>query len=593
MKRLRWLAVPAAAVLVAGGGFLGFLADGATVEGRVGRGVRAAGVALSGLDREGVVEALRPYEARLARAPVVVRVGGRATTVELATAGLGLDLGAVADAALAEGRRGSVVTQFGAWARRAIWPTSLPLRVSVDEAALERGLDAIERVVADEAPSPGAIVLRSGELAVDPPRSGRALDRGEARRRLVDLMRTGERQVELALRQIDAPHDAIELLVDRVEPGLRLEASTLARALRSRASHDPVAALELGFDAAELMAAVEPERARLERGPEDARFVVDEQDHVSILAGRSGTRLDAARLAQAALVAASSPSRSAPLPFADGAAPALGLEEAQRLKVDGLVATYTSRFQCCQPRVKNIERIAGMLDGVMLLPGQRLSVNERIGPRTEENGFVLAPSIDMGEMVETFGGGVSQFATTLFNALFQGGYDIIERAPHSLYFARYPVGYDATLSWPKPDLIFRNDTDAALLIKTALTKTSVTVKLFGNNGGRTITAEVSERRKLVEPAIELLPNARLAPDDEKVKEQGQPGWTVVVARVLTLPDGTVKREPREVTYKPRTRRVEVHPCRIPPDEEGHTGEPCPEPTGSPDAGVEPDAHAAR
>jgi hypothetical protein len=62
-----------------------------------------------------------------------------------------------------------------------------------------------------------------------------------------------------------------------------------------------------------------------------------------------------------------------------------------------------------------------------------------------------------------------------------------------------------------------------------------------------------------------------------VKEAGMVGWSVIVGRVRTFPDGTTKEERRKVTYRPRVRRVEVHPCRIPEGEPGHTGERCPEP----------------
>ncbi|HEX2670572.1 MAG TPA: hypothetical protein VHM25_06865, partial [Polyangiaceae bacterium] len=58
---------------------------------------------------------------------------------------------------------------------------------------------------------------------------------------------------------------------------------------------------------------------------------------------------------------------------------------------------------------------------------------------------------------------------------------------------------------------------------------------------------------------------------------GMIGWTVTVKRTLTYPDGKTKEERRKVTYKPRARRVEVHPCRIPAGEPGHTGERCPVP----------------
>jgi hypothetical protein len=55
------------------------------------------------------------------------------------------------------------------------------------------------------------------------------------------------------------------------------------------------------------------------------------------------------------------------------------------------------------------------------------------------------------------------------------------------------------------------------------------------------------------------------------------GWTVTVKRTLTYGDGKTKEERRKVTYRPRARRIEVHPCRIPQGEPGHTGERCPVP----------------
>jgi hypothetical protein len=60
------------------------------------------------------------------------------------------------------------------------------------------------------------------------------------------------------------------------------------------------------------------------------------------------------------------------------------------------------------------------------------------------------------------------------------------------------------------------------------------------------------------------------------------GWSVIVGRVIQFPDGTKKEERRKVTYKPKVRRVEVHPCRVPEGEKGYTGEKCPEPADSGD-----------
>jgi len=92
-----------------------------------------------------------------------------------------------------------------------------------------------------------------------------------------------------------------------------------------------------------------------------------------------------------------------------------------------------------------------------------------------------------------------------------------------------------------------------------------------------VSSSVSERREIVAPTLELLPNRDVPPDEEKVKEGGMIGWSVIASRTVTFADGTKKEEKRKVTYKPKPRRVEVHPCKIPKGEPGATGERCPKP----------------
>jgi vancomycin resistance protein YoaR len=49
------------------------------------------------------------------------------------------------------------------------------------------------------------------------------------------------------------------------------------------------------------------------------------------------------------------------------------------------------------------------------------------------------------------------------------------------------MGFDATLSFPEPDLVFRNDTEAGLLIKTVAAKyfkkSNRTVGILKKDGG--------------------------------------------------------------------------------------------------------------
>ena len=105
-----------------------------------------------------------------------------------------------------------------------------------------------------------------------------------------------------------------------------------------------------------------------------------------------------------------------------------------------------------QPRVTNIQRAAELLDGTILLPGKAFSLNQALGKRTVEKGFVSAPQIFNARLEEAVGGGISQVATTLYNAAFFAGIKLVAHQAHQFYISRYPMGREATVSWGGPEL---------------------------------------------------------------------------------------------------------------------------------------------
>ena len=97
---------------------------------------------------------------------------------------------------------------------------------------------------------------------------------------------------------------------------------------------------------------------------------------------------------------------------------------------------------------------------------------------TEENGFVEAGAINKGVFIESVGGGISQYATTFFNAAFFAGLEFLQYQSHSLYLDRYPYGREATISWPHVDLVVRNTTPYPILVWNSYTDTSITVTMY-------------------------------------------------------------------------------------------------------------------
>lgn len=155
-----------------------------------------------------------------------------------------------------------------------------------------------------------------------------------------------------------------------------------------------------------------------------------------------------------------------------------GVEWAKTLGVTQVIGEFTTRHPAGQPRVRNIHTISDSIRGLLIAPGDTFSVNQFVGKRTPEKGYVLAPVIEDGKHSEDYGGGISQFATTLFNAAFFGGLDIPAYKAHSEYISRYPYGREATLAYPSVDLKVRNNTPYGVVIWPTYTDSSVTVQLW-------------------------------------------------------------------------------------------------------------------
>ena len=185
--------------------------------------------------------------------------------------------------------------------------------------------------------------------------------------------------------------------------------------------------------------------------------------------------VDAATARLRTLVLSADRTAPQPLPLRT-VEPPLTTAQAQAARVRTLLGTFTTAFQAGQPRATNIRRIAALVDGAYVPPGEVLSLNRVAGRRTAARGFVADGAIVDGVLTDEVGGGVSQFATTLFNAAFFAGLPIPEHKPHSFYISRYPAGRESTVYYDAIDVKVRNDTAAGLLVRTRSTAGSVTVE---------------------------------------------------------------------------------------------------------------------
>lgn len=129
-------------------------------------------------------------------------------------------------------------------------------------------------------------------------------------------------------------------------------------------------------------------------------------------------------------------------------------------------------------RVNNIQVGAARLNGMTLAPGQMLSIDAAILPRTTANGYKTAGVYSGGKTIQGVGGGICQISSTVYNAAMNAGLTIVKRYPHSMPVHYLPLGQDAAISSGSKDLVIMNPYDTPVVIATSCDASKITVSIL-------------------------------------------------------------------------------------------------------------------
>jgi len=603
------LLVPVSLALMVG---IVFAVDRASNGGEVLGQVSVAGRELGGLDKDAARAELRALEEDLNGRPLQITVAGTTFEIEPTEIGFDVDGEALLDEAMNHGREGGITSQFSWWVGNLRSADGLRLEIpyAFDEEALRSILADWEvSGIADPAYE-GDVTLVDGEPVITPPRAGTGIDLDAA----VDLiggslLDGGRTAIDLPTREIEPVTTVADLqavaaeaesLMDGeirlVNPAYRAEIvipeDVVADAVEIRRfDTEPVPSYQVIWADGPVREYVEPLLERYSTEPVDGELVIDDEiQQVTIIPSVSAREADVlAVLAEARRVAAT-PERFGLIPFRDGREPEVTTEDLQDLGIREVIGEFTTYHNCCENRVVNIQLIADAVDGALVLPGETWSLNEHVGQRTADKGYLPAGAIIKGELYccddpINIGGGTSQFTTTLYNAIFFAGLEDVSHTPHTIYFSRYPEGREATLGFPEPDLVFRNNTENAVVIRTSHTDTSITARIYGDNGGLLVEAGLSDRYDFTGIRERLEADPDVPPGERRVRTAGSGGWAVDVFRYLTTPDGETTEQKWTWRYIGEYRVILVNPCTLadncpepkpPPEEEPPPEEPPPE-----------------
>ena len=176
------------------------------------------------------------------------------------------------------------------------------------------------------------------------------------------------------------------------------------------------------------------------------------------------------------------------------------------------------------PRTQNLTRGAELVNGTVVKPGEVFSLEKTLGEVDGEHGFAAAGVIQNGEHVDAMGGGLSQVATTVFNAGFEAGMDDTEHHPHQYYFERYPAGREATLWTGNLDMKFTNSTPHAVLVQAWLDGEQIHVRMWSTKY-YDVSITSSERSNFRPVRTEHGSGPNCEPTSG-----GQPGFDITVTR---------------------------------------------------------------
>lgn len=170
-------------------------------------------------------------------------------------------------------------------------------------------------------------------------------------------------------------------------------------------------------------------------------------------------------------------------------------------QVNDVLGTYSTSFKANNNRGKNIANATSRINGMVLMPGEVMSASDTMGSRNAANGYLEAGSYLNGETVESFGGGVCQVSTTLYNAVILAELEITERSSHSMIVDYVQPSMDAAISEGVLDLKIKNNTDAPIYIEGITNGGKLTFTVYGKEyraAGRTVSY-VSETISSTDP----------------------------------------------------------------------------------------------
>ena len=233
------------------------------------------------------------------------------------------------------------------------------------------------------------------------------------------------------------------------------------------------------------------------------------------------------------------------------------------------LGTYNTDFSSSAAgRAKNVRNGCEKINGSIIYPGETFSVTEAVTPFTAENGYELAGSYENGTTVETYGGGICQVSSTLYNAVIRAELEIVQRNNHSMIVSYVPKSADAAIAEGILDFKFKNNQSTPIYIEGYCEGGKIYFSVYGKetrDPNRTIDF-VSEETSKTDPGITFKYDST-KPAGTMTKEQGpHTGYTARLWKVVSVNGQEQSRNVfNNSTYKPGNTIFAIGSAGLAPD----------------------------
>ncbi|MGQ0604114.1 MAG: VanW family protein [Anaerolineales bacterium] len=550
---------------------------------RIYPGVRAWGVDLSGMTPEEASFALSGAFTYPNEPAFLLADGQNQRTITPGQLGASFDLAATVSAAYNTGRTGNWIADWRA--QYAAWHSGAQIApvLVVDEARTQAYLDALALETFLE-PVEAALQADGVNVTATPGRIGRRLDVVALKQTLLGHLSRTERAaiqlpfIESAPLVLDAGPQAqtarailsapLTLTVANSlegDPGpVTVDPAQLATMLRiERVQEGNSARFEMALNPEALRAVLEPLAEPLKREAHNARFIFNDETKLLelIQPSQDSRELDIEATIAAINAALPKGEHSVPLVFATQKPEVSSDATAEQLGIREPVSVQYTSFKGSGPeRMQNIQTAAARFHGLLIPPGGTFSFSDNIGDISLDSGFAEALIIYGGRTIRGVGGGVCQVSTTLFRAVWFGGFPIVERNSHAYRVGYYEQntgawqgpGLDAAVFTPLVDLKFTNDTPYWLLMETYFYPSAQQLqwKFYSTSDGRTVETHgpvVENEIPAPEPLYEE--NPELASGEIKQVDFAAIGADVTVTRVVMRDGAQINTDERPLRTK--------------------------------------------